>query len=230
VYVERLCSCALRSRLACLTYASVVVTGPPINCQIRRHIVFPNTRKDPISTYIYNNLAANTDIIGRTQSTPTRKAHTVPPSQSNLKRLTSFGRTNPATALTRLIDEGLVNVRNHTTTRNGGFDEGIQFFVTTNGQLQMPRRDTLHFEIFTGIPREFEHFGGQILQDRRGIYSCRCTNAMALMDGMFEEAMHTTDGELQTGLGGSRLRRLFGGRRLAALASLTTFASFSGLE
>lgn len=122
-----------------------------------------------------------------------------------------------------------MNVRNHTTTGNGRFDEGIQFFVTTNGQLQMPRRNALHFEIFAGIPGEFQHFGGQILQDGRSIYRRRRTNAMTLVDGMFEEAMHSTDGELQTGLGGPGLRRLFGGGGLAALASLTTFASFSGL-
>jgi hypothetical protein len=30
------------------------------------------------------------------------------------------------------------------------------------------------------------------------------------MDRLFEETMHTTDGELQTGLGRTGLRRLFG--------------------
>jgi hypothetical protein len=123
-----------------------------------------------------------------------------------------------------------VNVRNHTSSSNGRFDEGIQFFISTNGQLQMPWRDALHFEIFTSVPGEFEHFGGQILQDGRSIYGRGGTNAMALVHRVFEEAMDTADGELQTRLGRPGLGRLFGGRRLAALASLTTFASFSGLE
>jgi hypothetical protein len=34
-----------------------------------------------------------------------------------------------------LVDKGLVNVRNHTTTSNGGLDECIQLLVTTNSKL-----------------------------------------------------------------------------------------------
>lgn len=44
-----------------------------------------------------------------------------------------------------------------------------------------------------------------------------------------EETVDTTDGELESGFGRSRLGSLFGGRGLTALASLTTFASFSRL-
>ena len=43
-----------------------------------------------------------------------------------------------------LVDEGLVDVGNHTTTSNRSLDEGVQLLVTTDGELQMARSDTLH--------------------------------------------------------------------------------------
>jgi hypothetical protein len=42
--------------------------------------------------------------------------------------------------------------------------------------------------------------------------------------------MHASDGELQSGLGRTRCRRLFGGWRLAAFSSLASFSSFTGLQ
>lgn len=42
----------------------------------------------------------------------------------------------------------LMNVWNDTTASNGRLDQRVQFFVTTNGQLQVTRVDTLHFQIF----------------------------------------------------------------------------------
>ena len=37
-----------------------------------------------------------------------------------------------------------MDVGNHTTTGDGGLDEGIQLLVTTDGKLQVTGRDTLH--------------------------------------------------------------------------------------
>lgn len=47
-----------------------------------------------------------------------------------------------------LANERFVDVWNDTTTGNSCFDKAVQFFVTTDGQLQMTRGDTLHFQIF----------------------------------------------------------------------------------
>ena len=40
-----------------------------------------------------------------------------------------------AATLGRFVDEGLVDVRNDTTTGNRGLDKSIQLFVSTNGKL-----------------------------------------------------------------------------------------------
>lgn len=44
-------------------------------------------------------------------------------------------------------------------------DQGIQLFVTTNGELQVAGCDTLNFEIFGGITGKLEHFGGEVFED-----------------------------------------------------------------
>lgn len=44
-----------------------------------------------------------------------------------------------------------MNVRQHTTTGDGGADERIEFFISTNGELQVTGRDTLDTEILRGV-------------------------------------------------------------------------------
>ena len=60
-------------------------------------------------------------------------------------------------AFTLLADERFVDVRNDTAAGNGGLDEGVQLFVTTDGQLQVPGSDTLHFQIFGSISSQLEN-------------------------------------------------------------------------
>lgn len=41
-----------------------------------------------------------------------------------------------------------------TSSSNGCLDKGVQLLVTTNGQLQVARSDTLHFQVFGGVTRQ----------------------------------------------------------------------------
>ena len=43
-----------------------------------------------------------------------------------------------------LVDEGLVDVGDHTTTGNSGTDQGVKLFVSTDGKQQVTGGDTLH--------------------------------------------------------------------------------------
>ena len=56
-----------------------------------------------------------------------------------------------------LANKGFVDVRNDTTASNGGLDEGVQFFVTTDGKLQMSGSDTLHLQILGGVTGQLEN-------------------------------------------------------------------------
>ena len=79
--------------------------------------------------------------------------------------------------LGRLVDERLVNVWNHTTSGYRSFDESVQFFITTNGELQMPRRYALNLQIFACITGQLQYFSGQVFQYGSRVHSSCCTNS-----------------------------------------------------
>ncbi len=81
----------------------------------------------------------------------------------------------------------LVDVGKYTTTGNGGSNEQVKLFVTSNSELQVSWGDTLHSEIlgsvtwtsegsFALLTGELEYLGGQVLQNGSDVDRCLCTN------------------------------------------------------
>lgn len=132
-------------------------------------------------------------------------------------------------SLRRLVDQRFVDVRDDTSTGNGGLDQSIQFFITSDGKLQMARCDTLDFEILAGISSQLQNFGGEVFQNSRGVYSSGSSHSMTLVHRILQETMDTTDGKLKAGLGTSRLRGLLAGWGLSSFSSLTSFSTFARL-
>ena len=122
-----------------------------------------------------------------------------------------------------------MNVRNHTSTGNGSLDEGIEFFISTNGELQVTRSDTLDLEVLAGISGQLEDFGSEVLQNGRSVNGGGGSDTVSLVDRVLEETVDTTDGELKSSLARTRLRGLLGCRSLSSLSALSSFA-FSGLS
>lgn len=59
-----------------------------------------------------------------------------------------------------------MDVRDDTTARNGGLDEGVQFLITTDCKLQMAGCDTLHLQVFGGVASQLQHLQeGTIIND-----------------------------------------------------------------
>lgn len=56
-------------------------------------------------------------------------------------------------------------MRQDTTECDCCSDQGIQLFITTDGQLEMSRCDTLDLQILGSVACELEHFGSQVLED-----------------------------------------------------------------
>ena len=102
-----------------------------------------------------------------------------------------------------LGDEGLVDVRNNSTTGNGSLDEGVKLLVTTDGEQQVTGGDTLHLKILTGITGKLENLSGQVLHDGRSIDGGGGTNTLLGVNAGLQETVNTTDGELQTGTAGA---------------------------
>lgn len=58
-----------------------------------------------------------------------------------------------------------VDVWEDTAECDRGSDQGVQFFVTTDGELKVAGSDTLDLEILGGVACEFQNFSCQVFQD-----------------------------------------------------------------
>lgn len=99
-----------------------------------------------------------------------------------------------------LGNEIAMDVRDNTTSGDGGLDERIEFLVSTNCKLQMAGCDSLHFEILGGIACKFEHFGTQIFENGCAIHGGSRGHTAVCSNSGLEMAMETSDRELQSGL------------------------------
>ena len=133
-------------------------------------------------------------------------------------------------SLVGFVDEGLVDVRNDTTARNGGLDESIKLFVSANGELQMARRDTLDLEILASVSGQFEYFSRQVFENGRGVDSRRRSHSLSMVNRVLEETVDTTDRELKPSFGRARLWGLFARGGLASFAALSSFAALARLK
>ena len=98
--------------------------------------------------------------------------------------------------LVGLNDQGLVDVRDHTTASNGGLDQRVKLLVTADRELQVTRSYSLHLEVLAGVAGELQDLSGKILQDRRRVDGRRGTNATVGADSALQESVDSPDGEL----------------------------------
>lgn len=89
-------------------------------------------------------------------------------------------------------------MRQHTTIRDSGSDQGIEFFVASNGELEMTGGDTLDLEVLGRVASQFQHFSSQILKHGRYVDRSLCAYAHLVLGVLFEEPLDTTTWELET--------------------------------
>ena len=89
-----------------------------------------------------------------------------------------------------------MDVRDHTSTSNGTLDEGIELFISTDGQLKMARGDTLHLQIFASVPSELQNLSSQVLQDSGRVDRCSSTNTAIRLSPLLQLTMDTANREL----------------------------------
>lgn len=101
------------------------------------------------------------------------------------------------TVLHFLPNEGLVNVGDDTTAGDSGANQAVQLLVPSDGQLQMARRDPLHFQILTGVAGQFQHFSCQILHDGGGVDGGGWADAPVRGGTVLQVAVNSADRELK---------------------------------
>lgn len=102
-----------------------------------------------------------------------------------------------ALPLLDLQQQRAVDVRQHTTKGDGGADKRVEFFVTTDGQLQVARRDALNLQILGRIASQLEHFGSQVFEDGGKVYSGFSSDARALPGDVAKVSLYATAGKLR---------------------------------
>ena len=106
------------------------------------------------------------------------------------------GRSGSSLDLVRFDDEGLVDVRDDTTAGNSGLDEGVELLVTSDGEQQMSRRDSLDLEVLGSVTSELENFGGEVLKDGSTVDGRGGTDSAVGAHSALQESVDSTDGEL----------------------------------
>ena len=103
----------------------------------------------------------------------------------------------------------LVDVREYTTTRNGGADERVKLLVAADRELQVPRRDALHAQVLGRIAWgsggsyarkrtcELKHLSSEILEDRARVHGGFRADADVVLRARLEVAVDTADRELR---------------------------------
>lgn len=90
-----------------------------------------------------------------------------------------------------------MDVRDNSSSSDGRFDERVEFLVSANRELQVTRRDTFHFQVFTGVAREFENFCGKVFEDGRGVDGSSRSDSLVRVNATLEESMNSSDRKLR---------------------------------
>lgn len=149
---------------------------------------------------------------------------------------TELGGLLGSSLLGRLADERLVDVGDDTTSSDSSLNEGIEFFISADSELDVTGLDTLDLEVLGGVSGQLEEFGTQVLEDSSTVDSGGGSDALLVVHTLLEETVDTTNGELKTSACGTR-NGLLGVSITLGLALATglaafalAFASLSGLE
>ena len=58
-----------------------------------------------------------------------------------------------------------MDVGDDTTASDGGLDEGVELFISSDGELQVSGGDSLHLQVLAGVSSELKNLSGQVLED-----------------------------------------------------------------
>ena len=105
-----------------------------------------------------------------------------------------------------LVDEGLVDVGDHTTAGDGRLDEGVELLVTTDGELKVAGGDAL--DLWFPVRAGGDVSGARRRRKKRNGQKNRFVWIQTRLDGLSSGRVPTPNGNAPvTGAGGWRERR-----------------------
>jgi hypothetical protein len=103
---------------------------------------------------------------------------------------------NRILSLLELVDQRKMNVRKHTSARNCGFNESVEFIIRTDGKQQVAGIDAFNVHIFGSITGKLQQLSGQILQNGGTVNSGSGSDTTSRMGTILQKTMDPSDGEL----------------------------------
>ena len=89
-----------------------------------------------------------------------------------------------------------MDVGDNTTTGNGSLDQGVELFVTSDGEEQMSWRDSLDLQVLRGVTCELKDLGSEVLEDGSAVDGRGGTDSAVGTHSGFQESVESSDGEL----------------------------------
>lgn len=93
-------------------------------------------------------------------------------------------------------ETSLAKTHQDTTTSNDGPDEGVELFISADGQLQVSRSDTLDLEILGCVAGQLEELSSEVLENGACVHSGLCADADVVGTASLEMTVDTSDWEL----------------------------------
>lgn len=87
-------------------------------------------------------------------------------------------------------------VGDDTAAGDGGLNEAVQLLVSSDGELQVPGGDALHFEILRRVTGQLQYLGCEIFENSRRVHGrCGSDSTMASCP-VFEMSVNSSHREL----------------------------------
>ncbi len=98
-----------------------------------------------------------------------------------------------------------MDVGEDTTLGDGDVtQELVQLLIVADGELEVTGNDTGLFVVTGGVTSQFENFSSEILEDSSQVDGSTGTDTLGVV-ALAEQTVDTTNGEGQTGLGGTAI-------------------------
>ena len=106
-----------------------------------------------------------------------------------------FLRWEFATFLTS-PDERFVDVRNDTSSSDGGSNYVVELLISSDSQLKMAGGYSLHLQILAGVASKLENLSSEILEDSGTVNSRSCADSGLATHIALHQTMNSAYGEL----------------------------------
>lgn len=89
-----------------------------------------------------------------------------------------------------------MDVGDHTTAGDGSLDQGVEFLVSSDGQLQMSWSNSLHLQVLGGVACELKDLSGQVLEDSSSVHGGGSSDSGVGCDSALQESVDSSHWEL----------------------------------